>query len=732
MVVMSPVSAINNKSARERRHVTYRPYSDTRLQEMGEWFEGEEWIKLLDEQDANMKMSSLQQLLVSKYEHYFPQKTKIISSDDEPFFNDALKKLRRRKCKEYHKNRRSQKWYKMDLEYRAMLKKAKNKFYSQKIKRLRKNNPKQWHRELKKLTSFDQGHEEKIIVESINHLSNKEQANLIADKFAEISQEYDKLEKGDIEVPFFAESEIPVVTEAEVEKELSSMDTNKSNVEGDIPAKVLKHFSSHLAKPVANIINSMIRQGCWPDILKVESVTPVPKKFPPATIDELRNISGLLNLDKIAEKIISKMIISDMKSKIDPTQFANQKGLGIQHYLVKMIDKILKSVDKNSKGESLAVLATFVDWRQAFPRQCPKLGVESFIKNGVRPALIPLLINYFQSRKMKVKWHGEVSSTRELNGGGPQGSTFGIWEYLSQSNDNADCIQEDERFKFVDDLSFLEIINLLSVGISSYNLRAHVPSNVPVHNQIILPQNLKSQQYLDKINAWTKKQKMKLNEKKTQNMIFNFSKKGQFTTNLEVNEQSLEVVNEVRLLGTILTNDLKWNKNTREIVKKAYRRMQLLHRAATFTSNVNDLKSIYLTYIRSILEQSAVVWHSSLTAKNRRALERVQKAAIRLIFKGKNKTYEEGLKRLNIGTLEDRRTLLCLKFAKNCLKNEKVKDFFPRKKKLHKMKKRKENIFVINKAHTKRYKNTAIPYMQQLLNVENKEKQMILKNSELC
>ena len=48
------------------------------------------------------------------------------------------------------------------------------------------------------------------------------------------------------------------------------------------------------------------------------------------------------------------------------------------------------------------------------------------------------------------------------------------------------------------------------------------------------------------------------------------------------------------------------------------------------------------------------------------------------------------------------------------------------------MKKRKENMFVINKAHTKRYKNTAIPYMQQLLNVENKEKQMILKNSELC
>ena len=207
--------------------------------------------------------------------------------------------------------------------------------------KLRNTKPKKWHRELKKLTSFDQGHAEEILVESINHLTNEEQANLIADKYADISQEYDKLKKEYIKVPYFCESDIPVVTEEEVEKELASMDTNKSNVEGDIPAKVLKHFSKFLAKPVTNVINSMIQQGCWPDILKIENVTPVPKKFPPKNVDELRNISGLLNLDKIAEKIISKLMISDMKDQIDPSQFANQKGLGIQHYLVKMIDMIL-------------------------------------------------------------------------------------------------------------------------------------------------------------------------------------------------------------------------------------------------------------------------------------------------------------------------------------------------------------------------------------------------------
>ena len=95
--------------------------------------------------------------------------------------------------------------------------------------------------------------------------------------------------------------------------------------------------------------NSLIQQGCWPDISKLEIVTPVPKTYPMKNIDDLRNISGLLNLEKRSEKIISKMLISDMKVNIDPLQYANQKGLSIQHYLVKFIDRVLQTIDTNSK-----------------------------------------------------------------------------------------------------------------------------------------------------------------------------------------------------------------------------------------------------------------------------------------------------------------------------------------------------------------------------------------------
>ena len=86
--------------------------------------------------------------------------------------------------------------------------------------------------------------------------------------------------------------------------------------------------------------------------------------------------------------MVTELIISDMASNLDPSQYANQKGLSLQHYLIKMIDRILSDTDNNSRGEVNAVLATLYDWKEAFPRQCPKLGVEAFMKCGVRNSLI--------------------------------------------------------------------------------------------------------------------------------------------------------------------------------------------------------------------------------------------------------------------------------------------------------------------------------------------------------
>ena len=103
----------------------------------------------------------------------------------------------------------------------------------------------------------------------------------------------------------------------------------------------------------------------------------------------------------------------------------------IQHYLVRLIHRILTSVDKNCKSEVNAVICMFIDWKQAYSRQCHTLGVKSFMKNGVRPALIPLLIGSFEDRQMKVKWHGKFSKSRNLPGSGAMGANLGNWEFLN-------------------------------------------------------------------------------------------------------------------------------------------------------------------------------------------------------------------------------------------------------------------------------------------------------------
>ena len=112
------------------------------------------------------------------------------------------------------------------------------------------------------------------------------------------------------------------------------------------------------------------------------------------------------------------------------------------------------------------------------------------------------------------------------------------------------------------------------------------------------------------------------------------------------------------------------------------------------------------------------MWHSSLTKENRQDLERVQKAALRLILKSDYKDYEDALKLSRIQSLEERREQLSLRFVKKSLKNLTFSKLFPLKNAKHVMSVRNPLKYHINKANTERYKKSAIPYLQRLLNRE--------------
>ena len=113
----------------------------------------------------------------------------------------------------------------------------------------------------------------------------------------------------------------------------------------------------------------------------------------------------------------------------------------------------------------------------------------------------------------------------------------GILEYLSLSNDNTSYISPQDKFKFIDDLSILEKINLLYIGLSSYNFKGNVASDIVKNGYFLPPENLETQSNLDKIAEWTRENKMMLNISKTKAMNINFTNNFQFSTRLSVDNQ---------------------------------------------------------------------------------------------------------------------------------------------------------------------------------------------------
>ena len=70
---------------------------------------------------------------------------------------------------------------------------------------------------------------------------------------------------------------------------------------------------------------------------------------------------------------------------------------------------------------------------------------------------------------------------------------------------------------------------------------------------------------------------------------------------------------KIPLLGVKMRSDLKWSDNTDHLVKKFNNRMQLLKKVASFSPPMDDLRHVYITFLRTFLEQNCVLWHSSLT-----------------------------------------------------------------------------------------------------------------------
>ena len=97
-------------------------------------------------------------------------------------------------------------------------------------------------------------------------------------------------------------------------------------------------------------------------------------------------------------------------------------------------------------------------------------------------------------------------------------------------------------------------------------------------------------------------------------------------------------------------------------------------------------------------------------------IERIQKVALRICLKDNSGSYDNALVITGLKTLAERRKILCLRFARKCVRHPEMKQMFPLNEKKVGVSTRDPEIFHIQPSNTDRLGDSSIPHMQRLLN----------------
>ena len=511
----------------------------------------------MGEENIDQKVTNFHKTLRTKLEECCPEKTVMVSYLDKKWMTPQLKNLNRRLNREFFKNRKSPNWKKLKGRCKKQKRKTIKLFYTNYVSELKETNPGKWYSMAKRLGTDQNSRDSRLKVECLKGLGDQEAAEEVAKHFSSISQEYLPLDTAQLPA-YLPAQDVLQVDEEHIAERIYKLKSRKSTQPCDIPSKLRKMYPCELATPMTDIINKCLSQHHYPRPWKHEWVVPAEKVPNPATVKDLRKISLTSEFSLVFEGVIKDWLMEDISPNLDPSQFGNQKGTSTEHMIVCLMDRVLQLLDNNN-NES-AVIAALVDWSSAFDRQDPTLAIQKFIKMGVRSSLIPILASYLTDREMQVRYNDSYSGTHSLPGGGPQGSLVGLIEYFVQSNDNADSVDPDLRFKYVDDLSVLELVMLAGL-VSEFNFKQQVASDIGIDELYVAGENLTTQETLNNIAEWTDINKMKLNEDKTNYMVFSRSEI-EFVTRLYLNKTTLDRVEAVTLVSVWVTTWLDWQKNT--------------------------------------------------------------------------------------------------------------------------------------------------------------------------
>ena len=701
------------------------------------------WGCISEDFSASQQVRIFEEFTLNKLDQYCPEKVIKISSQDSPWINSELKTIHRQKGREYNKRGKSKKYKILENSFKTKSEAAAEKYLRKNVDELKQTNPGKAYRIIKQMGAQPGDCSEGTSFTLPNHegekLTDEQSAERIAQHFADISQQFPPLNISllpeCVTTKLESESTPPTIEDYEVYEKIKSAKKPLSGVPGDLPRLITKEFAPELAKPICRIINSIVRTAEWPTQWKLEFVTPIGKIPMPETEDDLRPISLTPFFSKVTEHFVVMWLLDYIGEKIDFRQYGGTRGNSITHYLIEFINFILFNQDSSAP---IAILACMVDFSKAFNRQNHNLLVTKLSDMGVPAWLLKIVMAFLSDRNMIVRYKGKQSTPKYLPGGGPQGTLLGLLLFLvlindagfdGQTNNTGEVITTKKNLKaanvihlkYVDDLTLAESINLKDKLVYVPESERPLPDNFHAKTGHVLPiQESQVLRQLQKTKEYSDKNEMMINKKKTKMMLFNPCRKWDFMPDFTLEDQEINLVEEMKLLGVVIQSDMKWTSNTEAIVKKAFKRLWSMRRLSTMGADVEDLKDVYTKQVRSLLELAVPAWQAAITKAERQDIERVQKTAIHIMLGDGYKNYSDALEFVGLETLESRRQKLCLKFAKKCVNHPKHTNWFKECTGKPNTRQEQTKYWPVYTDHD-RYYRSPISYLTRLLN-ENDQK----------
>jgi hypothetical protein len=479
------------------------------------------------------------------------------------------------------------------LELKELICKTKSKFYLDKIKNC-DGDQKQLFKIVDKLLGRGKS---RALPEAHSHLSLAENFNdFFVTKIQKIRTDLEHLEATISPLSFDLNSQLipssikldnfaPCSTE-EIGKILAI--SNKTTCELDpIPSTILCQLPS-IVPVLTNLINTALSTGQFPSSLKSAIVKPLLKKssLDPQIYKNFRPVSNLPFISKVLEKVIASQLMDHMKENdlLDKLQSAYKHGHSTETALLRVHNDIVNIVDQGK-----CAFLVLLDLSAAFDTVDHAILL-SFLRDhiGLSGTVLSIFESYLVGRTQCISINNIMSNLSELAFGVPQGSVLGP-------------------------IIFCTYTIPLGAILRSHNMSYHLYAD---DTQLYCASNAgdsldimtKIEACVNDIRSWMIKNKLKINDEKTEFLIISTSRsRVQHQESLKVGNTVVPSSASCRNLGVMFDKHADMTKHVSSVCRSAHFHLRninsirpLLNDSAT-AQLIHALITSRLDYCNSLL-----------------------------------------------------------------------------------------------------------------------------------